>query len=828
MKKLIQLSLVCGILFLLQTAVAAAATPTMSLYNSDGDNVQINVTGDASSGVLLFYQKSNGASYISSIGTTNTSGSFSTTISTATYDILPSSLVYVKVNNQQSTSAAWPYSLTTSGGAITLSKTGLILTVGGSTSLTVNNVGSNKLYLLNNSNPQIANVNLNSNQITVYANTYGQTVATVCVLGTTSNCASTYITVQNAGAKELTLSQSNLTIAYGQSSQVSILNSTGNYTILNNSNPSVITATISSQTITLTASNNGGAAAITVCSSDMSACGIINASVGTITSASLAFSQSAPTLSIGQTLTIAVSGGGSNYNISSNSNSSVLSASLSSSTLTLVGGSAGTSVVTVCSSTGNCNSLTATVSYASSGGPITLSQANLWLQIGQAVSVVISGGSAPYSFVNDANSATLFQTALNNNILTLTGVKAGSASVSVCSAGGACTQLSVLVNGVSSNTQLTFGSNNLSLKAGASSDVSLYGSGGYYISNSTNQNVATIVINGNKAVVSALAAGNANATVCQTGGQCGVIYVAVTATDTNTPISFSRSNPILSVGQSSVVAISGGSGSGYSISSNTNPAVVQANLSGNSLALVGKANGSAVITVCAATNNCGSLAVTVGNAGSAENNNDAGATETVSNDMIIQLVAIESQYLADGNAEIIIANAKATRSTSDETASFAKYVSPLIKKFSLTTPAANTLNYFIWYGTPSTRKLGAGERAGIINSYWQAYSKLPVTSAQWSDLIKIGLGRWPSETGITAENQAKIEFKKVYGRDAVMSNSKEASAIKVIAYGLRPALRNAASEKVAIKSFRYVYDHNPVSPLAWNIVRAIAYSGVSR
>lgn len=830
MKKLFLSLLVIALSFFSLLAwPVQAAVPTLQLATTgDGDKVQLTVAGDKNANVILVFTKASGASYLQYLGTTNASGSYSNIVSTAELNIMPNSSVQVKVADQQSSAVAWPYDTSTGGGAITLSKTGLILTVGNSTSLTVNNVGSNKLYLLNNSNPQIANVNLSSNQVTVYANTYGQTVATVCVLGTTSNCASTYITVQNSGAKELTLSQSNLTIAYGQSSQVSILNSSGNYTILNNSNPSVITASIKDQTITLTASNNGGTAAITICSSDMSACGIINASVGTITSSSLTFSQAAPTLSIGQTLTITVSGGGSSYNISSNSNSSVLSASLNNSTLTLVGGSAGTSVVTVCSSTGNCNSLTATVSYASSGGPITLSQANLWLQIGQAVSVVISGGSAPYSFVNDANSATLFQTALNNNILTLTGVKAGSASVSVCSSGGACTQLSVLVNGVSSNTQLTFGSNNLSLKVGSTSDVSLYGSGGYYISNSTNQNVATIVISGNKAVVTALAAGNANATVCQTGGQCGVIYAAVTATDTNTPISFSRSNPTLSVGQSSVVAISGGSGSGYSISSNANPAVIQANLSGNSLALVGKANGSAVITVCAATNNCGSLAVTVGNAGNAENNNDSDTAGTVSNDIIIQLIAIESQYLADGNAEIIIANAKATRSTIAETAAFAKYVSPLTKKFSLSATSANTLNYFIWYGTPSTRKLGAGERAGVINSYWQAYSKLPVISAQWSDLIKIGLGRWPSESNVATENQAKLEFKKVYGRVAVMSDSKDASAIKIIAYGLRPALRNAASEKVAIKSFRYVYNHDPISPLAWNIVRAVAYSGVSR
>jgi len=49
-----------------------------------------------------------------------------------------------------------------------------------------------------------------------------------------------------------------------------------------------------------------------------------------------------------------------------------------------------------------------------------------------------------------------------------------------------------------------------------------------------------------------------------------------------------------------------------------------------------------------------------------------------------------------------------------------------------------------------------------------------------------------------------------------------------MAYGLRPALRNQASEKIAIKAYYYFYHQNPVSASAWDIVRAIAYSGAKR
>jgi ferredoxin len=836
MRRIIGSLLIFGALFWLQTAVARAAAPTLSLTTTgDGDNVQLTTSGDPNASVLIYFLKTDGTSRLQYLGTTNASGYYSTTISTATLGVTPDSSVQVKINNQQSSSVNWPYTTVSGAGAIALSKTGLILRVGETATLSVNNIGSNKIYLLNNSNPQIANINLSGNQVTIYANTYGQTVATVCVLGTTSNCSSTYITVQNSGATALTFSQSTLTIAYGQSSQVSILNSTSNYTILNNSNPSVITASLSNQTITLTASNNGGSAAITVCSSDMSACGIINATVGTVSSATLTFNQSAPSLTIGQTLSVAISGGGSNYNISSNSNTSVLTASVSGNTLTLIGGSAGSATVTVCSSSGNCNSLTATVSYASNGGPITLSQSNLWLQIGQAVSVVISGGVAPYSFINTASSSNYFQTSLNNNILTLTGVSAGSASISVCSSGGACTQLAVLVNGVTTNTQLTFSNNNLNLKTGNNSEITIYGAGGYYISNTNNQNVATFTLNtaNNKITVNALSSGNANATVCQSGGQCGVIYVSVSATDTNVPVTFSQNNPTIAASQTLTVIVSGGSNNTYFISSNSNPAILQANISGSNLTLLGKAAGPAVVTVCSANNNCSSMAVTVSSSSSTAANTNSGTTDNgtttsgTTGDNVNSPTAInEAKLFFTNDIGTILKNANLAKNAKLEATVKAKNLNALIKSYKLTAGQINSLLYFLTYGSSGTLKIGASERASILASYIFAFNQVPKTEAQWSDLLNIAAGNKPVVKSTKAENQAKLEFAKVYDRAASLNSAADQKALIYIAYGLRPSTRNIASEAQAIKTFRAVYRHAPVSTLAWNIVRAIAYSGV--
>jgi ferredoxin len=830
MKKLLTFLLVGGAIFCLKTANVQAAAPSLSLSNTgDGDNVTVTVSGDINSSVILYYMATDGTNHLQYIGTTNASGYFSGTVSTSYYKITPSSPVQVKINNVSSANVNWPYSTVAGTGAITLSNTGLIMTVGNSNTITINNAGSSKLYLLNNSNPQIANVNLSGTQATIFANTFGQTVATICVLGTTSNCASAYITVQNSGAQALTLSQSNITIAYSQSAQITILNSTGIYTILNNSNPNVITPSIKDQTITLVASSNGGTAAITVCSTDMSACGIINASVGSISSSALSFSQSAPSLSIGQSLSITLSGGGSSYNISSNSNPNVVNAYIANNSLSLVGSSAGSSVITVCSSNGNCNSLTATVSYAASGGAITLSQSSLWLQVGQAVSVVISGGTAPYSFVNDTNSATFFQTSLNNNILTLTGTQAGSATLSVCSAGGACTSLSVLVNGVSTNTQLSFGSNNLSLKVGATSDVTLYGSGGYYISSTNNQNVATFVINGSKITVTAVSAGSANVNVCQTGGQCGVIYVSVTTTDNASPIVFGASNPTISVGQSLPVALSGGSGNIYYISSNTNQSIVQANISSTNLVLLGLNSGSAVITVCSATNSCNSLAVTVNTivpVVPTTPTTPTTPTDNLNNNNSNVGSINEGLLFSTDNISAILNSIGANKNATAEATVKAKNLTPLIKSYKLTAAQINTLNYFLVYGSIGTFKLSATDRAGYLASYIQAYAQAPKTEANWNDLLSIAVGNIPAVHSVKAENQAKIEFKKVYKRNANVNNAADNRAIMYIAYGIKISARNLANEAKAIKTFQSVYSHAPVNTLAWNIVKAIAYSGV--
>ncbi|NIA18327.1 MAG: hypothetical protein GWO79_00375 [Actinobacteria bacterium] len=140
----------------------------------------------------------------------------------------------------------------------------------------------------------------------------------------------------------------------------------------------------------------------------------------------------------------------------------------------------------------------------------------------------------------------------------------------------------------------------------------------------------------------------------------------------------------------------------------------------------------------------------------------------------------------------------------------------------------NSILYFIQNGAPSVVVLGAGERAGVINSYLSAYGKLPETAEEWQDAIKIANGRWPIRRDKATEKNAEAAFKKIYKRSSDRNNSNDDAAVVIISYGLRPANRNLESEKNAIAVFAAVYGYDPKSAEAWDIVRAIAYSGAER
>jgi hypothetical protein len=195
---------------------------------------------------------------------------------------------------------------------------------------------------------------------------------------------------------------------------------------------------------------------------------------------------------------------------------------------------------------------------------------------------------------------------------------------------------------------------------------------------------------------------------------------------------------------------------------------------------------------------------------------------------VLQNITNEAGIINSDNLQNLLANSGVTADTDKEQASLIKYKAILNLDSKIGAEQKTAINDFIVYGTPSTKILGAGERAGVVNSYFQAFGNLPASAAQWSDVIKIANGRWPGQDSPEALRIAQTSFKAIYLRSADMKNASDNAAVTVMAYGLRPSARNLNSEKAAIKIYRAIFNHNPSTARAWDAVRAIAYSGAKR
>jgi|GEM_PF-767669 len=597
---------------LLFSPSAQAATPTLTLSSaSDGDSVQLSVTGQADSNVVFYYTKTGSGLQINYLGKTNSSGSFSTSLSASSYGISGDTIVYVAVDGVKSNELAWPYLAAES--VLSLSQTSVVLPLGQSTTLTVYNNGTNFVYLSSNSNPPAVNVNIDGNKVALKALNFGSTVVTVCAGTGTPSCASAYVTVQNTGGTALAFSQNNPTVAKSKSLEIAVVGGSGAYILLNNVNANIIQASLSASTVTLSTTASSGSSAITICSSDMSSCGIINAIVGNVSSSGLTFGITNPTMTIGQNLYVPISGGTSgSYSVFSNTDTDVVTASVSDTDLILVAREGGAATVTVCSNAGNCAPLVVTVSFNSTtGGALTLSQNNLWLMVGQSASITVTGGAMPYSAVGYSES--IIKASFNNNILNITGVGGGSATVNVCSKGG-CVGLAVLVSGSSSSetSALTLSQSSLTLKTGASVTVGISGNGNYFVAYNTSPEVALATISGTLVAVNALAVGTTDVSVCQNGGQCSVLKITVSG---DTAITLSQSKLTLNVGNTARVLITGSGG--YSLSQNSNAGVASAVVSDSAVTITALSSGQTNMSICQSGGQCASVAVTVTGASTA-------------------------------------------------------------------------------------------------------------------------------------------------------------------------------------------------------------------
>ena len=264
-----------------------------------------------------------------------------------------------------------------------------------------------------------------SYSVAVAPNSYGLNGGSpvyVTVDGSASPQASWPASVQSGTG--LSLSQQDVSLAKGQAVNIFALNSSNTLSVSHNTNPSVVSASIQSNTLFLNALQ-GGTSDVTVCAST-DGCGTVNVSVQS-NSQTVSFGQTQAYVTVGQTAQpIAIYGPGTYYGLS-NSNEDVASATVSGTSLILTGRSVGKSTISLCASGWGCGTIA--VSTLSPGSALpTVSNAPAPDLTGlppQLSSISISSNDVYGSFFG-ANSTLTINFSSNESVTNVQATVAGT------------------------------------------------------------------------------------------------------------------------------------------------------------------------------------------------------------------------------------------------------------------------------------------------------------------------------------------------------------------------------------------------------------------
>lgn len=158
---------------------------------------------------------------------------------------------------------------------------------------------------------------------------------------------------------------------------------------------------------------------------------------------------------------------------------------------------------------------------------------------------------------------------------------------------------------------------------------------------------------------------------------------------------------------------------------------------------------------------------------------------------------------------------------------FNKILTPRIAPDSTPEAQLNAIRNFVNYGTKSNQRLGHGERAGAIDSFRAAFGHLPQDECDWQNVIKLANTKLPQELNPERETVVQATFRAVYGRLPVVSDIKDDIAQKIMAYGIRPQIRDLNAETTAISAFKKMFGKVPTNASEWDTNRALAYSGLA-
>lgn len=133
-----------------------------------------------------------------------------------------------------------------------------------------------------------------------------------------------------------------------------------------------------------------------------------------------------------------------------------------------------------------------------------------------------------------------------------------------------------------------------------------------------------------------------------------------------------------------------------------------------------------------------------------------------------------------------------------------------------------SISNFIENGSKSTKHLGEGERAGVINSFVSIYGHYPVTGCDWQNVIQMSREQIVKDKVTTRETTKQGLFQSVYKR-TVTTSSEDQKALTYMTYGMRPMSRDLRAEDKTNQLFLKLYGHYPRTADEWDLMRAMTY-----
>lgn len=261
-------------------------------------------------------------------------------------------------------------------------------------------------------------------------------------------------------------------------------------------------------------------------------------------------------------------------------------------------------LLAACGGGGGSSGTTATTTSLFTTAPATLT-----LGVSSSQQFTVGGGRAPYTAVSSNSSVVV--PSLSGTQLTLGGVSAGSATVTLRDAAGATQNVSVtvapaqaLASGIPTGLVLAVGSAN-------AQSYTVSGGVAPYTVASSNSNVLSASVSGNRVMLTGLAAGSANVVITDAANATVTVPVTVSANAGQALFTTAPSAVTVAPGSTTQYSVGGGVPGYTATSSNTSVATVS--VSGNTLSLRGVAVGTASVLIRDSAGSSVTLGVTVQN-----------------------------------------------------------------------------------------------------------------------------------------------------------------------------------------------------------------------